>query len=33
MPQLAVAAVGAVIGNAAIGGTILGMSGAAIGWC
>lgn len=32
MPQLAVAAVGAYIGSAAITGTVLGMTGAAIGW-
>jgi hypothetical protein len=32
MPQLAVAAVGAMIGGAAISGTVMGLSGAAIGW-
>ena len=32
MAQLAIAAVGAAIGNAAISGTVLGLSGAAIGW-
>jgi hypothetical protein len=32
MPQLAIAAVGAAIGHATIAGTVLGMSGAAIGW-
>lgn len=32
MPQLAIAAVGAYIGGAAITGTVLGMTGAAIGW-
>jgi hypothetical protein len=32
MPQLAIAGIGAMIGGAAISGTVLGMTGAAIGW-